>query len=438
MHTPIGTRAIDPLYPHPNPQQLLVRWFVQYNPLFSASAMCVLAGVLVLQRAIGPGLVLTGVVELYQWLVIGTAALLYRRLLDHRPGVILGLIAVVFLVDPTLQTSALASAGDVGSSLVWIVLCALKLRALAWAFCLRLSLSMQVVPVLGAALVVAMPMLRMTSYAAMVPGVLAVGLFILGALTSLFPMTMRSERALGETGAVMFPRLQRAVFFILVGGALLQGINAVFAEGAPAIFAALMAVSASVAMHSTHERHLWWAALAVVWASLIAGLSMTVGWPMLAVALFVAAARHGHPPRVMVAGLVAACLPSVFENAVVAGQPLAIAVVTFASVGLVWLVWQRRAWSSFIALVVIHARTIKVLVVPTMTSASGSTWGVCLVAAGFCLVPVGVLLHRRLSASLLRAERDAEAARALAMEGAEVGAMSSSAAVPSVLISPSA
>jgi hypothetical protein len=438
MYTPIGTTALDSSYPHPNHQQLLVRWFVQYNPLFSASAMCVLAGVLVLQRAIGPGFLLTGVVELYQWLVIGTAALLYRRLLDHRPGIILGLIAVVFLVDPTLQTSALASAGDVVSSLLWVVLFAVKMRALAWAFCLRLSPSMQLVPALGAALLVAMPMLRMTPHAALVPGVLAVGLFVLGALTSVFPMTMRSERALGDVGSVMLPRLQRAVFCILAGGALFQGINAVFAEGAPAIFAALMAIAAGVAMHSTHERHLWWAALAVVWASLVAGLAMTVGWPMLAVALFVAAARHGHPPRVMVAGLVAACLPSVLNNAIVTGQPLALAVVTFATVGLVWLVWQRQAWSSLLALVVIHAGSVKVLVVPAMTSASGSTWGVFLVAVGFCLVPVGVLLHRRLSASLLQAERDAEAARALAMEGAEVGAMSSSAAVPSVLISPSA
>jgi hypothetical protein len=434
-HTPTGTAALDSVYPNPH---LLVRWFVQYNPLFTASAMCVLAGVLVLTRVIGSGLVLTGVVELYQWLVIGTAALLYRRLLDHRPGVILGLIALVFLVDPTLQTSALASAGDVVSLFVWVALFAIKLRALAWALCLRLSLSMQVVPVVGAALLVAMPLVRMTSYAAMVPGILAVGLFLLGALTSAFPLTMQSERTLGDVGAVMFPRLQRAVFSLLVGGALFQGGNAVFAEGAPGIFAAVMAIAAGVVMHSPLERRVWWAALAVVWAGFIAGLGTTVAFPMLAVALVVAGARHGHPPRVMVGGLVAACVPSLIDGAVHNGQPVAIAVVTFATVGLLWLLWRRQAWSSLGALVVLHARTVEVMVVPAVASTTGSTWGISLVAAGFCLVPIGVLLHRRLSASLLQAERDADAARALAMHGAELGAMSSSAAVPSWRVSTNA
>jgi hypothetical protein len=430
-HTPTGTTALDPLVPHPH---LLVRWFVQYNPLFTASALCVLGGVLLLQQTLGDGggLLLTGVVELYQWLVIGTAALLYRRLHDHRPGVILGLIALVFLVDPTLQTSALASASEFVASLGWLVLFALKLHALTWAFCLRLSRSARLVPVLGAGLIVALPMLRMTEHAALVPGVLAVTLFVMGVLTALVPPTMRSLRTLGEVGVVMYPRLQKAVVGIFVAGALFQGGNAVFAEGAPAFFAAVMAVLAGVVMHVQREQRLWFAALGVLWAGAIAGLTTTVALPMLAVACFVAAARHGHAPRVFVAGLVAAALPGVIERTVLAGSPAAIAVVVVASAGLMWLLAMRRAWSAPLGLVVLHAHTVKVLLVPAVASTSGGTWGAALVVAGFGLVPLGVMLHRRLSAVLLQAERDVEAAAALRALDAEAGAMSSSAAVPSL------
>ena len=75
------------LSPHP---RLFVRWFVQYNPMFTASALCVLGGVLLLSCATGSAanVALTGILEVYQWLVIGTAALLYRRLLERRPAAI--------------------------------------------------------------------------------------------------------------------------------------------------------------------------------------------------------------------------------------------------------------------------------------------------------------------------------------------------------------
>lgn len=430
-HTPAGTTALDPLVPHPH---LLVRWFVQYNPLFTASALCVLGGVLLLQRSLGDGggLLLTGVVELYQWLVIGTAALLYRRLHDHRPGVILGLVALVFLVDPTLQTSALASANAFVASLGWLVLFALKLQALSWAFCLRLSTSARLVPVLGAALIVALPMLRMTEHAALVSGVLAVALFGIGVLLAFAPPTMRSLRALGEVGAVMYPRLEKAVAGIFVVGALFQGGNAVFAEGAPAFFAAVMAVLAGVVMHVQREQRLWFAALGVLWAGAIAGLTMTVTLPMLAVALLIAAARHGHAPRVFVAGLVTAAVPGLRDGGVLAGDPAAIAVVVVATVGLVWLLAMRRAWSAPLGLILLHARTAQVVLVPAVASTSGGTWGAALVVAGFGLVPLGVMLHRRLSAVLTQAERDAEAAAALRALEVEAGAMSSSAAVPSL------
>lgn len=160
--TPSGTHLIEPFSPDP---RLLVRWFVQYNPLFTMSALCVLGGVLLLSRHLQTTsddvtLGISFVVELYQWMLIGTAGLLYRRLNEHRPGVILGVIAVVFLVDPTLHLSALATSEHLGMCALWVVLVAAKLHALQYAFCLRLSLAARVVPVLGALLVAVLPNAR--------------------------------------------------------------------------------------------------------------------------------------------------------------------------------------------------------------------------------------------------------------------------------------
>ncbi|HEY1097425.1 MAG TPA: hypothetical protein VGF99_00800, partial [Myxococcota bacterium] len=258
-------------------EPLLVRWFVRFNPLFSLSALCVLGGVLLLSRAwrdvgvdvLGLGLGLDGVVavsvvvELYQWFAIGTAALLYRRLNEHRPGVILGLIALTFAIDPTLQLSGLAAAGHVGLSALWVVSIALKIEALAAAFCLRLSTSARLLPALSAALLALLPNLRLlvvdlddnnTLAVVFVVGVLGLAIF-----ATVVPPTITSWRALDDDGQLAFARIRRAVVAIGLVGAVLQGGNAMLALGSMALSPLFGAVAlvAILVVDARRETGLW-------------------------------------------------------------------------------------------------------------------------------------------------------------------------------------
>ncbi|MBN1673709.1 MAG: hypothetical protein JXR37_21860 [Kiritimatiellae bacterium] len=123
-------------------RELLQYWFVRYNPLYFFSALCVLGGVFLMSRGIdlagvahGP-LMLAGVMEVYQFLILAGAALLYWRTPQKRPAVILGVMQVFFLFDCTFQTEALGACGLPGAmaSAVWALLFGVKLFALILIF----------------------------------------------------------------------------------------------------------------------------------------------------------------------------------------------------------------------------------------------------------------------------------------------------------------
>ncbi|MBI1946653.1 MAG: hypothetical protein HYS27_13220 [Deltaproteobacteria bacterium] len=348
---------LSPLSPHP---RLFVRWFVQYNPFFTASALCVLGGVLVLSRALGrdADVALTGVLEVYQWIVLGAAALLYRRLCEHRAGVILGLIALVLLLDPTLQLSALASSGQVWLCALWVLVFALKWRALQWAFCLELNATARLLPPAVAALVAALPNVQLLGLGAhLVPALLAVAVFALGVALVLVRPQVRSRRALGDVGSVMFPRVARGVALIVALGLAYQGWNAVLALGGGALRPAFGAALLVGAVAATRERHAWIAVLVGSLVLLPSAVGTLLGPALLAVALLLAARRH--PPRVVLA-----------------------VVPPLAMLHAAWL-WRSAC---------------------SLAPDTPTGWGALLLGAGFLLLPLGVVLHRRLSAVLARAD----------------------------------
>ena len=405
---------------------LLVRWFVDYNPLFTLSALCVLGGVLVLANALraaeGASVSLTGVLELYQWVLIGMTALLYRRLNEHRPGVILGVIALVFLVDPTLQLSALATDDHPVLSAVWVLGVALKLEALAWALCLRMSISTRVLAVLGAALVAFLPNASLVEdLGRMAPFALATGLFALGVFATLLPPSVRSTRALGNVGTIMLPRLLKAAVGIALGGGLLQGINALLAVGLGSMTMALSAVALIVAINCrrNHEFSLWLAVGVAFLMSMSTRVFADIGMPMIAVALFVAA-RH-HAPRVLSAALVASAVPSVVAaldlfsaaRAITFAAGVHIGLLVVVTIGLMAVLVKQRAPSALLGLALVHFKTVQLLVLPSLVLPAASSVGVGLVGLGFVLLPLGVMAHRRFSAVVSRLDAQA----AFAAEG---------------------
>lgn len=390
----------------------LRRWFVQYDPTFTASALCVLGGVLLAQRGFGAdaSLALTAILELYQWLVIGVAALLYRRLNEHRSATILGFVALVFLVDPTLQLSALAGGGHVAATIAWVALFAAKWRALEHAFRLRVSWSVRVLAPVVAACVAALPNARVLDVPDdVLPGALGIAVFLVGSAFVLAPPVIASRRALAEVGATMFPRCVRAVAWIGGAGVAYQLVNALLALGAEAFAPVACAALLVLVVRARSEGGTW--ALAFV-AGVVAAIAVPDGRgphgelvvfaSLLACALLLASRRLA--PRVLVVGVLAA----VASVAVVVPPSERATSVAFLAVGgvatfaLLVVLVKRRAWSAAPALALLHARTVVDVArfVRDAAPDGPETYAAALLLAGFALVPVGVVLHRRLARGL--------------------------------------
>jgi hypothetical protein len=423
--TTTSTSASAPAHPH-----VLVRWFVQYNPMFTASALSVLGGVFLLARALGDdaALALTGVLELYQWLLIGVAALLYRRLLERRPAVILGVIELALLVDPTLQLSALATAGEHVGTAAWLVCFAAKIHALAWAFRLRTSLSARWLPIGAAAVVALIPGVRVADVvdASALRFILAGAVFVLGWAAWTWRPVVESRLALSEHGLVMFPRLVRAAAFACVGGFVYQACNASLAEGLHTLLPSAGALLFVVAAKQTRD---------AIWLPLFGGAMLCVvgggahyagaalAGPLAFIALLLAA--RANPPRVLVAAVAcgfATSLGVLRESHMLSSTALLAALALFASVPLAYALVKRHGWSALPALAGVHVVWTRLAGFDLQPHGAGQ-WGLVLVAAGFVLLPLGVVAHRRLSRVL-------DAAAEASSIDAPHNAISTSAAVP--------
>lgn len=129
-------------------------WFVRYNPLTFASAACVLAGVFLFARelpaeAFGSKAAIAAVTEIYQLMLIAGAWLLLR-VRQTRPAALLGLVALLFMLDVAFNGERILShvgvlslepgmraRSAVPASALLAILGPLKLWALARVFRLR-------------------------------------------------------------------------------------------------------------------------------------------------------------------------------------------------------------------------------------------------------------------------------------------------------------
>ncbi|MFY9227469.1 MAG: hypothetical protein WAQ98_32655 [Blastocatellia bacterium] len=136
-------------------QELFHYWFIQYNPFYFFSALCILAGVFLVSheleklQLIKGKIILATIVQVYEIFLIFGCALLFRKLGQKRPAVILGLLEVLFLFDCTCETTVLLTLGKTGLllSIIWVALIVLKIGLLAWAFCLKLDTLFYLIPI---------------------------------------------------------------------------------------------------------------------------------------------------------------------------------------------------------------------------------------------------------------------------------------------------
>jgi hypothetical protein len=131
---------------------LLRYWFVELNPLYFLSALCVLGGVFLVSRNVGaldpesPARAerwLFWIVQAYEILLVGGAFFLVRIARATRPAVLLVLLETVFLFDGTFRLESLPPMGAIGLALcgLWLLLVQAKVGALVT--CLRVPLGRQ-------------------------------------------------------------------------------------------------------------------------------------------------------------------------------------------------------------------------------------------------------------------------------------------------------
>ncbi len=420
----------------PSPvQALLWRWFVQYNPLFTASALCVLGGVFGLSGALGEDgdVTLTAVLEVYQWLLIGGGALLYRRLLRRRSGAILGIIAVVYLADPTLQLPSMASSGHAWGNAVWLLLLVAKLLALRWAFCLTAPPGVMVAAVLGGATLAVLPVVRLWTVgpdASVLAAALAGWTLVLGLLLRNVAWVLHSAVALGDFGRVAFARIQVALVGLYGAALAYHAWNVAWSAGVRTLWPSL-AVAVLLTVRSTTNPGAVWvrlglALLVLTWAphgvaqGALQGLVLVLASVMLALD----SARVPHFAAAVVVMLFVAARLAWLRTVGAGAEPWEPAVLASVVAGLA--LWRRRIWSVLPALVVVWGPTVARLELWRSAPAPG-LWGAVLVVLGFGLLVAGVVLHGllgagedRVASALVTTSETAQATSAAALAHQDV------------------
>lgn len=225
---------MDDRAPDPGPatptNNLLYRWFVEYNPFYLLSAMLVLGGTILSSRGLAHeesvygGLGVAAIAELYSAALVFGAALL-ARVGQRRSAVMLALLTVVYQADLTLHTETCPNLGGVGvlASGVWLALFVAKLFALAWALRLRPSRAAIATATLGAAGLAVFPYALSRLDARSAGALVAVWLFALTALQR--SASVAAIDALDDWGRTVLRRALRATWLLW---ALLGGLHVVF------------------------------------------------------------------------------------------------------------------------------------------------------------------------------------------------------------------
>ena len=394
--------------------ELIHYWFVQYNPLYFFSAMCVLGGVYLLALELDGNaagahggwslaqVFLFSVIQTYELLLIAAAGFLVHKIGLMRPAVILTLLEGVFLLDCTFRLETISHLGATGTalSIAWVALVPLKAWLLARALGVVLPAAV-IWLVTGAAAGLAF-MLQTLGMAdvnrAMVILVATwwgAGLFAFAVIAR--PRVKRLPEA-GESSPEVSNRVAKSLLFILSGVYFYHVFNYVAWVGIDegAVIAPMIGtIFLMLALLRRNEKEIWLGALIALLSSFAFPPS---AFPMcvLVTVTLVLRARQSGKARLLVGVVLSAYLASwtfSWSTGVPSMAPMWSALL--AAGGLAFLAWKLREPTAVVALVAgglamaLHYDFNPMFLFPETRLAMG----ILLVVAGFVALTAGVWVN---------------------------------------------
>lgn len=379
---------------------LFYRWFIEYNPLYFTSALCFVFGVYLVSTGmrqinwLDGQLLLTAVIECYEFLLLAASFILYRIAGLRRPAVILAVINICFLFDCTYQTEHISANPDFGliATALWIAAVAVKLRAMAWIFRLQVSTSGYAIAVLAAAGMAAAPHLL---YANAVDKALIhwmaiwYGVFLAVMYFRLRP-SVRCQGKFDSNGRNMLARLWTAAWLIWAGLYLFHTTSWIRFFDIEITLANIAPLFAVLPFVSRNESYTW-TGLALVLLFSLASPPLFFLVATLCALAFVWRAAGGRRPRLYVGAIV--CLHLALLTPGWQAFPLPApsqSLVMFTLASLVVIGWIYRLFTAFFV-----AAFGGIAYWHPPTPRDVMEWGALFIAAGFASLVAGVAANWR-------------------------------------------
>lgn len=385
-------------------RRLIYRWFVQYNPLYFFSALCVLAGVLLVSQALPvegvqrDRLALAGVVQLYEFLLIGSAAFLFRVTGLRRPAVILAIVELPFLFDWTFQTEAFATLGQAGllAASVWAALVPLKLALLAWIFRIRAYAMAYVLPTMAAIGIAGVP--QALALAPLEGGLVHLGATWFGVMIVAMARRMRpgvaSREDLDDWGSTVLRRFTRSAAGVWCGLSLLHLLAWVLQYDLALTIPHAAPLLLLLPFLHRHESLAWAGAAAAIGISVF--VPGTVALSSAAAALVLAWHAHDWGIRRLGVGAVLSVYLAVWSFGWT-GWPLP---EPFLELNLATAaVCLAMAWKLRVKTAIPAAALVLLPSGGSVTPHTTLEWGIAVLALGFAALVMGVAISWRLRPS---------------------------------------
>lgn len=397
----------------PGWHELIHYWFVQYNPLYFFSALCVLGGVYLLALELDGNAVAHGgwslaqvflfsVIQTYELLLVAAAGFLVHKIGLMRPAVILVLLEGLFLLDCTFRLETISYLGATGTvlSIVWVALVPLKAWLLGRA--LRVDVPATVIGlVTGAAagLAIMLQALGMADVNRAMVVLMATwwgaGLFAFAVIAK--PRIKPLPEA-GDSSNEVSHRVAKSLLMVLGGVYFYHVFNYVAWVGVDegALIAPMIGtVFLMVALLRQNERDIWVGALISLLSS-FAFPPSTFAMCALVTVVLVFRARQSGKARLLVGAVLSAYLASWTFSWSTGAPSLAPMWSAFvAAGGLAFLAWKLREPTAVVALVAggvgmaLHYDFNPMFLLPQTRLALG----ILLVVAGFVALTVGVWVN---------------------------------------------